>query len=225
MKCLPLLLFAISSSATASTYLDWSDNQLTLTTQVTSPIAPPCCGIAMDSGSFSGTFTLSFSGLDSIYPPGDPFPIFFLTIPVDFSEYTDYPQLAGGTACLVSAVCYSSQAGYPYQQTYLIQYPDMNATGLEPLSVPISLTTSAEAEYHDPCCGPGIQTTGGATVTVDFRDLVLKDAFGNDITSLVSFSVTPPVGLTPEPGGFVLAGAGLLALTLRRVSRHFAQVE
>ncbi len=206
MKPFLHLMFAISSTASATTVLnyDWQTEQLSLSSQVNSGLT-----YASQGGTFSGTFSILFSGLGSIDTP-----VFFLTIPVDYSLFTDYPQLAAGSACL-GVTCYSSTYGIT-SYTYLIQDYEA-ASSLEPLLLPISLTTSVIAQYHDACCGFGFSTDASATVTVDFGNLVLKDAFGNNITNLVSFTVTPPGSLSPEPSSFLLAGAGLLALAIRRI--------
>jgi hypothetical protein len=215
MKPFLLLMFAISSTATATTVLsyDWQTDQLTLSTQVNS--GPT---YNTDSGSFSGTFSINFSGLGSIDSP-----VFFLTIPVDFTLFNDGFGFNYGTACLVGAICYNSSVLGTSEDTFLIQYPDSTASSLEPVLVPISLTTSAGAQYHESEVEP-FPTSASAAVTVDFGGLVLTDAAGDNITDLVSFSVITPAGIpTPEPGSFVLAGAGFLALAVRRIRRPFAR--
>jgi len=79
------------------------------------------------------------------------------------------------------------------------------------------------AEAYEPAL-VNFPTSASATITVDFGGLVLKDASGNNITSLVGFSVTPPAGIpTPEPGSLALAAAGLLALAVRPMPRRAAQ--
>jgi len=213
MKPFLFLTLGIASTATAGTILSWNGttDQFTMTTQVTSPPPGVCC-INYASGSFSGTFSLEFSGLGSIYPPGTPFPGFFLTIPVDFSLFNDgIPYDDGASAC-VFTLCYSSDTGYPFQHTYLLQYAFLLASD-QPFLVDLSLTTSTIAQAYQSEL-VNFATMASATITVDFGDLVLKDLSGNDVTSEVSFTVTPSI---PEPGSFVLAGAGLLALTFRRI--------
>lgn len=212
MKPFLLVMFAISSTAMATAVYDWQTEQLSLTTQVNSGLT-----YRTSSDSFSGTFSINFSGLGSIYTPA-----FFLTIPVDISLSNDAFTFNFASAC-VEGACYStdSTATTNLQYIYLIQYVETSSR-LEPLLVPISLATSAVAEYHESEILP-FPTTASATVTVDFGDLVLKDALGNNITSLVSFTVTPPGSLSPEPSSFVLAGAGILALAIRRIRRPFAQ--
>jgi len=112
MKSILLLTFAISSTAMATTVLSWdaATDQVSLATEVNS--GPT---YATDSGAFSGTFTILFTGLGSIYPPGDPDPAFFLTIPIDFSFNTDgIPYDDSGSACLVGAICSTSDGSGGY---------------------------------------------------------------------------------------------------------------
>ncbi len=211
----PFLLLMLTMSVTATAQVTWNGttDQLSLGTLVNS--GPT---YETGSGAFSGTFSIDFSGLGSIDSP-----VFNVTIPVDFSLYSEVPglYLDVGAACL-GTLCVNnySERGATIEETFQIEYPGNAASDLEPLLVPISLTTSAMAEsYWDEVVGT-FPTSASAAVTVDFGDLVLTDAFGNNVTSEVSFTVTPPI---PEPGSFVLAGVGLLALAVRRIRRPFAR--
>jgi hypothetical protein len=206
----------------ATTILSWNGetDQFSMVTQVNSPPPGLCCRYSMDTGAFSGNFSIMFSGLGSVYPPGDPFPAFFLTIPIQVGLDNDgIPYDDHASACLFDSACYSSDSGYPLQHTFLMQIPYFMASQPQPIIVPVGLTTSVIAWPYETLY-ESFATTASARVIVDFGDLVLKDRFGDDITSEISFTVTPPPGIpTPEPGSFLFAGAGLLALALRRILR------
>lgn len=220
-----LLSLTVTSASLGSTIqsYDATAQTFTLSTAVTSKLDVACCE---EKGSFQGTFTIQFFGLNEIYDPTKPL---FLTIPV-IQTVTGYvPYLDIGMVCLDGvADLYSvsgngnclrsnSGTGYSYtprtlQQNFIITQNLITT----PFGWTFSLTTDVFAESQFSVNG-GYNTAATGTEVVDFADLTLKAPGGNSLLSQgVTFQVTQG---TPEPSSWALAGVGLalLALGAKRV--------
>ncbi len=215
-----LLLTSVASACLGSTTQGYDPiaQTYTISTSVTSqfysPNNPFCCE---ETGSFQGTFTIQFSGLNGISDPAQGSGL-ILTIPVIQTTTTNYPQLAHATVCLTTwSDCYSPPSGGTQTLDASFMVYDLSNTLV--FSWPFGLTTNVNAQSHQPGNDPTfwLNTTATGTEVVDFADLTLIDRFGNNVLSQgVTFQVTEDV---PEPSSWALAGAGLalFALGARRV--------
>ncbi len=211
---LALLLVAAASnaySATTTEVFDTTAQTFTLSTTETSDL-----DVARwpAEGSFTGTFSVQFYGLNAL-----PLGPFFLTIPITqtISEYgnVDYGQVCYGTAC------YSVPFNNPFgTQTLDEEFMLLNLNTTPFSWTTLTLTTTAFAQPGG-CCAFAYNTTTTATEVINFGALTLTDYRGDSLlTPGVTFQVTPPDGLAlPEPSTWALGilGLALLALGAKRV--------
>lgn len=187
----------------------------TFTTTVQSDACPPAI-FCEKTVSAAGTFLISFSGLELVYPPGFPYQVFTLKIPVTES--------VSGQLGYAGSDVYVNGRGFggdhPASNAFDLEYAHIDLSAMQPFLVTINVTEHARAETFDKrfMGGSYFPTQATASATVNFDQLRILDVRDNDVTGEVTFSVTQESAI-PEPATPLLVLAG--ALVFRRWARRF----